>query len=454
MRIIDRISSINPAWRVALAVYTIARLGLTAWSLVILLLFPMYVQNLDLFDAKVLVSFDLMTSERYAFARQVEGTTLTFRSSERGYVMDSQTGSTWSLREGRAVAGPWAGRTLNASPYPVDEIFPYWDVRPEASPLLALWQRFDVNWYLAIAKRGYGSIPGDVHFPPLYPILVRIGGAIIHNDFVAALLISNLSLIAALALLYQMTQEWADSGAARRTVAYLMVFPTAYFFFSAYTEPSFLLVSLLALQALQRERWLWAGFWTFCGILIRLQGIALTVPLLFVLWQKRAFDHRLARFVSVTLPVVALALYLLIRAVGGDSAIIPTVEANLNARLAAPWENYGYALQTLASGQFQFADLLNLLIATVCLVVLILSWRRSAPVLSLYMASSLILISIRLVDGQPLNSFSRYVLSLFPFFMWLGVQGASPWIQRAIVYPSLALSLYLSAQFFLWGWVA
>jgi len=45
------------------------------------------------------------------------------------------------------------------------------------------------------------------------------------------------------------------------------------------------------------------------------------------------------------------------------------------------------------------------------------------------------------------------MIRLFPAFFLLGWVGArSPWLNRLILYPSLALWLFLSANFVLWGW--
>ncbi|MGE5463103.1 MAG: hypothetical protein ACM3PS_07100 [Syntrophothermus sp.] len=60
----------------------------------------------------------------------------------------------------------------------------------------------------------------------------------------------------------------------------------------------------------------------------------------------------------------------------------------------------------------------------------------------------------RVVETQPLVSFSRYSLTFFPVFFTLAVAGKQPWVRRMIVYASVLLSLYLSGQFFVWGWVA
>jgi hypothetical protein len=36
----------------------------------------------------------------------------------------------------------------------------------------------------------------------------------------------------------------------------------------------------------------------------------------------------------------------------------------------------------------------------------------------------------------------------------LGLAGENRWLRRLIIYTFVPLNLYLSAQFFLWGWVA
>jgi hypothetical protein len=57
-------------------------------------------------------------------------------------------------------------------------------------------------------------------------------------------------------------------------------------------------------------------------------------------------------------------------------------------------------------------------------------------------------------EVQPLLSLSRYVLVLFPGFVLLARAGQrSAWWNRAIVYPSVALSIFYVGQFVLWGWV-
>jgi hypothetical protein len=119
-----------------------------------------------------------------------------------------------------------------------------------------------------------------------------------------------------------------------------------------------------------------------------------------------------------------------------------------------PWETYWYAVQILFSGRFTFIDALNWAVATLFMVLLIIGWRKIPLEYNLYSVCSLLIILIRIVETEPLIAMSRYSLTLFPAFFILGAAGENPWLRRLILYTFIPLNLYLSAQFFLWGWVA
>jgi hypothetical protein len=51
-------------------------------------------------------------------------------------------------------------------------------------------------------------------------------------------------------------------------------------------------------------------------------------------------------------------------------------------------------------------------------------------------------------------AFGRHTVELFPAFFLLGIEGnRGPWRNRAILYVSIVMLLYLSGQFVLGGWV-
>lgn len=453
---VGKIRALDPAWRWAIGVYAAARVFYSIWGAVIVFFVPSLLQNLVLFDEPLVASFDLSTSDRQVYSRCVGERVLTFRDNGEGTMTDNETGSVWSVREGIALRGALAGTKLEQGKFTADDLFPYHGVTAERG-WFGVWQRFDVLWYQAIAEKGYGATPGDIHFPPLYPLLERVLGGILGGRvFIAGWLISQAALVWSIALLYRLAQKWRDEATAGRAVVLTVLFPTAFFFFTAYSESLFLLFSLLAFRALEREQWTWVGFFVLLAILTRLQGVALIVPLMYCVWGKYSSEKKIsaAQWIMVGLPLLAGIFYLALRATVGESSILPTSEPQLNAHLAPPWENIIYAVETIASGRFLTADVLNLAVAVVAVFVLARGWRLLPITMGLYCGATLVLVMIRYVDTQPLNSMTRYVLTLFPLFMVLGQWSKNRWVERVIVYLSIPLALYLSAQFFLWGWVA
>ncbi len=72
---------------------------------------------------------------------------------------------------------------------------------------------------------------------------------------------------------------------ARRTLLYVCIFPTAFFFFAAYNESLFLLLVAGAFLAMRRQRWWLAGLLGCLAALTRSAGLLLVVPYLYELWQ-------------------------------------------------------------------------------------------------------------------------------------------------------------------------
>lgn len=453
--LLPRWKSLEASWRFAIVAFIIVRIFYMLWSWIILTIQPLSVQNIDLSGESLLTIFNLQNSQAYIYLREVQGQSLTFRAAEDvSTVTDLQTGSIWDISTGTAIRGQYNGLTLASSKTRPLEIFPYHNAEPYSIKWLAIWQRFDANWYISIAETGYGGIKGDVHFPPLFPILIRILKPLLGNAFLAGLVISNLAALYAIKLLYKTFSEWGGDLPAKRTTLLMLIYPTSFFLFSAYTESLFLVTALLSLQYMRRHSWAWAGFWAFCAILTRLQGVALAIPMIYLIWREGRFMQKASHWFGLAVPAIGGLLYLFLRSRHMTQNIVPLVETDLHAQLGFPWESYWYAIQTLLSGQFSFVDVLNLVIVTLFIILLVSGWRKIPLEYNLYTTFSLLIMLIRIVETQPLNSMSRYSLTLFPSFFILGLASEGPWIRRLIIYIFIPLNLYLSAQFFLWGWVA
>jgi len=445
---------IDESWRFAILTFLVARVFYGLWSLAILTIQPIAVQNIVLSGEPILTVFNLQNSQSYTYLREVQGQVLTFHAVSPFAVADLQTRSTWDISTGMALQGQFQGSKLSRSKTAPSEIFPYHHTKPYPLSWLAIWQRFDANWYTSVAEYGYGTIGGDDHFPPLFPVLIRILTPLFGSAFLAGLLISHLATLFAIKLLYDTFYEWGGNPLAKRTVLFLLIYPTSFFLFSVYTESVFLVAALLSLRQMRKSSWTWAGFWAFCAIITRLQGAALVVPMLTLMWQAKAFLRKPAHWFGLALAGMGGVFYLFLRSTQVTNGLVPLVESDWHAHLVPPWETYWYAIQTLASGRFTFIDLLNWAVVTLFILLLIAGWRKIPLEYNFYTAFSLLIILIRIVDTQPLISMSRYSLTLFPSFFVLGLAGENPWLRRLIIYTFILLNLYLSAQFFLWGWVA
>jgi hypothetical protein len=111
-------------------------------------------------------------------------------------------------------------------------------------------------------------------------------------------------------------------------------------------------------------------------------------------------------------------------------------------------------LGTGRTGEFTlWFDFFTALLLLTTTVWAFFRWRHQ-PSWGLYAALLLLFMLLPSSEFKPLYSFSRYALAFFPTFFLLAQAGERPFANRLILYPSLLLYLYFSAQFFIWGWVA
>ncbi len=345
---------------------------------------------------------------------------------------------------------------LNPPTTPDPLLRPYQGVEPItggwAELVLGVWQRFDTLWYLTIATHGYSPGNGSTVYFPLYPLLIRAGGKILLGNYLlAALIISNLAYIGLLFYLYRLTTLLLEEETARRTVVYLAIFPTAFFFLAGYTESLFLLFTLAAFWYAHQKRWWLAGILGFLASLTRLQGVILILPLLYFYFEReRQVKPALLAFFLIPLGSVSFLLYQNSLGV----SLFDVYQSHLHAQFVLPWDNVIATAKKILSPEGSFINVVNLIMTFVFLAMTITSFRALPLTYSLYMVLTILVLLLRRTTAQPLVSMSRYVLTLFPAFIIWGRWGENPWVNRLIVYPSIALLIYLCGQFAIWGWVA
>lgn len=144
---------------------------------------------------------------------------------------------------------------------------------------------FDGEHYLAIAKYGYQLRSGfpQYAFFPLFPLLIKAMTIIVRDYYLAALLVSQLSLWVALVYL----TKWANSLKLANPSLPLLLSTGAIFLASIYTEPLFIMLAAMTMYFSERKWWGRAVLTTALSTATRVNGIFLVIFLFIKLLKSR-----------------------------------------------------------------------------------------------------------------------------------------------------------------------
>lgn len=352
---------------------------------------------------------------------------------------------------------------------PVD--VPGWPATSPSSSwhhVFTAWERHDALWFLRIAAEGYRVDDGSAAFFPLYPLLSRVvGGAFGGAWLLGAYVVANVALVVALTVLYRLTELELSEAAARRTVLYLAVFPTAFFLYAPYTESLFLALVVGCLYAARRQAWLLAGYLGALAALTRSTGLLLVLPLAVeALLQLRAsggpLRPRLLRLAGALTASASVALgtgaYLLYweRLSGEALRPLEVQGATWSRERAWPWETLaagareGVAYFGGYPGGYHTVDLVLVLLALAAGVWVALRVRATYAV---WVWASLLFPLTLAFGGRPFLSMPRFVVVVFPLFWALAALSARWRVHDAVVAASAAGLGLLSVLFVNWYFI-
>jgi hypothetical protein len=353
----------------------------------------------------------------------------------------------------------WASIGAALIPLSAEASKHYYGMEPLHDWVFAPWQRWDTIWYTKIAWEGYAA-DASSHFPPLYPLLIRLFTPLTGNNAVAAGLgISSVAALASFILLYQLALSMFDQAAARRTLLFLGAFPTTFFLFAAYTESLFLAFALGAFLCAGRKHWVWAGVLGALAAMTRPQGMVFFLPLAVEFWmQYRQGDVHLAHAWSLLLVLAGGAAHILWLAFqfGTLTAWFRT-EAIMH-RVVPPWEALaqGWGAVFRATSIFEAGlSFLDPFAVLVLLAALIWSARRLPLSLSAYLAIILapsLFVVTTYSEAYPLTSVSRFTVLAFPLFLLLGTLPPRRW-ETWLLAGSFLLQTLLLVLFAAWVFV-
>ncbi len=351
----------------------------------------------------------------------------------------------------------------------VSALFSIGNFSPKTLPISTLWHawyRWDSGLYTAIASNGYDAAWRTAFFP-LFPLLERGVAFLTHDPFIAGLIISNLAGLGMLVVLYRLVQEDFDAQRAFRTVLYLSVFPTAFFFAAAYNESLFLVLTLLSFYHMRRGNWWLAGLFGLLASLTRSAGLVLFLPFCYEYLRQHHFSSKNIRFDSMSslgipagLAIFALYCYYRFHDLLSFSHALVYWDRHLHG----PWHGLIDSFMIiLHRGMLSFDSIHNVLDLSVCLFILALlvlcfvgPWKfpRAYRVYGFYAALIYIFFLLFPTDGgAPLASYSRYMLEVFPVFIVLAALGKRQLFNLYYLVLSVSLLSFMLLQFLTGHWI-
>jgi len=327
------------------------------------------------------------------------------------------------------------------------------------SSLFGGWLRFDGNWYVLIASRGYWfegvDVQGPVAFFPAYPSLLWALHSVTGVSIELSGTIVTLACGAgALVAVYRWLADRLDGRTARIAFVTLLVYPYAFYLFGAvYGDALFLLAAVGAFLLLERDHTVLAGLAGAVATATRPVGVALVLGLIAVaLWRRHAVErvdgrrrprlvwHRVrpadAGVLLSLAGVVGYMVYLWVRfghpfafqqvqqAQGWDQGTGPRTWFKITwlqqftnfpgwlrdwVQLGDPgsFQRLQYATTVIVQG---------LLVLGFCVLAWFV-WRRLGWGYGVYCAAML---AIALIGTKDFQGTGRYLLALFPCFAVLG----------------------------------
>lgn len=305
--------------------------------------------------------------------------------------------------------------------WPAPAIGPGW------GNLFSAWERWDALWFLRIATGGYVGGDGSAAFFPAYPLAIRglsflMGG----HPLAAALLISNLSYLGAMVIVYRLTVLEFDEDLARRSVLYMSIFPTSFFFFAPYSEATFLLFASGAFLAARLGMWPAAGIAGALAAATRSIGVTLALPLAIeaIMQARRADSKRLKKAVvgvswSGVVVLGTLSYLFFWQRTSGDALTPLSAQDGWLREFKFPWESIvggtREAFRFVGSypGGYHQVDWLIVVLALAACTWVVM---RVRPTYGAYFALSLLIPMSLIFGGRPFMSLPRFLITVFPMF--------------------------------------
>ncbi len=277
------------------------------------------------------------------------------------------------------------------------------------------FSNWDGGHYLGIAEFGY-SEKFQYAFFPLYPMLVRFLNGIIGSFFWSGVIVSLICSFLGIQLFYKLALLYFDKTIAKKVILLLLVFPTSFYFLTAYSEGLFFLLVVASFLFFKKSKFLYAAIFVSLASVTRIAGLGLVLALILEIQITTGFNKKNWFILLSPLGFLIYCFYLFNQT--GDPFYFLQAELHWQRSLTIPYISFWETIKSLSIPGFaakNFNALLDLGFAVFGVGLTIRSFRFLPPAFCIYA-----LISVLFPLFTPtLSSIPRFLLPIFPIFMLL-----------------------------------
>lgn len=342
---------------------------------------------------------------------------------------------------------------INKTSYEVREVISQKE-RTMFLPLL----NFDGRNYFDLAQRGYlhkdnGTLKA---FFPIYPGLIYLAKLIFKIDLVfAGILISWMSSAIGFIYLKKLLIMDENDKVTDNTLLLLLFFPTSFYFFSYYTEGIFFLESVLFFYFFRKKQYTKASIVSFFAGATRLVGLIFPLILLIEYFKKRKIN--IYQLLISSLGFVFYSLYLFIYFKSPLAMVMAQSNWGRHLNIFGPIVAFISWINKLLVNPAQglaFYTYSVILLEFVCGLFVVFYLFKSYKKENFYYWFYVLISFLLPTMTGSLASMPRYILVLFPIFLFLTKELKKNWQFYSLFFILLILLIYFEALFLRGYWVA
>ncbi|CAN5342422.1 hypothetical protein BH10PAT1_BH10PAT1_2000 [soil metagenome] len=323
--------------------------------------------------------------------------------------------------------------------------------------------RWDGHSYLFLAQNGYVT-SGDnkyfIVFPPLYPSLIRLLNFVVNNFAISAFLISLTCFITGLFVFYKLLKLDFPKSKSIWIAICLLIFPSSYFFLTAYPESLFFLLISLTLYFARIGKFRNSAIFAALATLTRPFGILIWISLL-IEWFLNKKRNYLDLILIFCLAAFSGILYLSLNysLFGNSFAFEIFLKTHWQKSFSFPWVGIINSWQrgiTTPNSNSEYKYIVGFMEAIASTIpylfilinILFKKFRMRSSYLIYFILGTLLMTSTSFLLSTP-----RYLLSLPPFFITLGTLTNNKILKIIWGIISLSLLIYFAHLYILGHWV-